>query len=81
MSIFVDIILASCYIYEERAVSRYEGSKRARHGQLGEKQDASTSVGREVFLSKRGLENPVYALFGRNCDRMELINVYFSRIA
>ena len=40
----------------------------------------STSVGRDLFLSKRGLENPVYALFGRNCDRMELINVYFSRI-
>ena len=30
---------------------------------------------------QKGLERPVYALFGRNCDRMELINVYFSRIA
>ena len=45
------------------------------------REDESTSVGREVFLSKRGLGKPVYALFGRNCDRMELINVYFSRIA
>jgi len=81
MSIFVDMLLAKCYIYEERAFSRHEGSKRARHGQLEGKQDEPTSVGREVFLSKRGLEKPVYGLLGRNCDRMELIDVYFSRMA
>ena len=45
------------------------------------REDESTSVGREVFLSKKGLKRPVYALLGRNCDRMELTNVYFSRIA
>jgi hypothetical protein len=45
------------------------------------REDEATSVGRALFLLKRGLEKPVYALFGRNCDRMELINVYFSRIA
>jgi hypothetical protein len=81
MSIFVDSLLASCYICEERAVSRHEGSKRARQGQLGGKQDESTSAGREVFLSKKGLKRPVYALLERNYDRMELINVYFLRIA
>ena len=45
------------------------------------REDEAASAGREVFLSKRGLEKPVYALFGRSYDRRELINVYFSRIA
>ena len=45
------------------------------------REDEFTSVGREVFLSKRGLEKQVYALFGRSYDCMELIDVHFSRIA
>ena len=69
------------YTYEERAVTGHEGSKRARHGQLARKRGPVHVRGAGGLLIKKGLGKPVYALLGRKCDRMELINVHFSRIA
>jgi len=44
------------------------------------REDESTSVSRGGLLIKKGLGKPVYALFGRSYDCMELTNVHFSRI-
>jgi hypothetical protein len=46
----------------------------------GGREGESTSVRRRSSYQK-GLCVPAYALFGRNYDRRELTNVYFSRIA
>jgi hypothetical protein len=81
MPIFVDILLALCYIHEERAVTRHEGPKRAIHGQLGGKRGQAHVRVVEGPLIKKRSGRAGYAPFGRNCDRMELINVHFSRIA
>ena len=81
MPIFVDIILATCYLSMKRGQSAGMKDRRERDMANWEgREDESTSVRKEVFSSKRP-EKPVYALFGRNCDRIELIDVHFSRIA